>query len=183
MLIIIVAAVLLMGAGGGFYYIKFVRATPARESAEKSKKERTRKSLAAEDENAEEMAKDEEAPAKKGKEESKSIEMALPDDTAVKKVIELQPFIVNLADKDEPRYLRLTVSIGIAEGGEEKTDPIFTTRVRNAILAVLTTKTSEEILTLEGKTALRKQILKAAQAASEEPHVEAIYITDFIVQL
>ena len=30
---------------------------------------------------------------------------------------------------------------------------------------------------------LRKELLKAAQAASEEPHVQAIYITDFIVQL
>ena len=51
------------------------------------------------------------------------------------------------------------------------------------MLAVLTTKKSEDVLSVEGKTKLRKELLEAAQAASEEPHVEAIYITDFIVQL
>ena len=37
----------------------------------------------------------------------------------VKEVIELQPFIVNLADKNEARYLRMTISLGIGESAEE----------------------------------------------------------------
>ena len=51
------------------------------------------------------------------------------------------------------------------------------------MLAVLSDKKSEEILSVEGKTKLRKELLQAAQAASENPEVKAIYITDFIVQL
>lgn len=106
-----------------------------------------------------------------------------PDDAEVKKVIELQPFIVNLADTTETRYLRMTISLGVGESHEEKVDPLFTTRVRNAILATITTKTSDQILTVEGKTELRKEMLHAARATVDEPEIHAIYITDFIVQM
>ena len=104
------------------------------------------------------------------------------DEGDVKEVVELQPFIVNLADRDEPRYLRMTISLGLGEG-DEKPDPLFTTKVRNAILAVVTNKKSEDILTVEGKTALRKEMLSAARSAIGKPSVQAIYITDFIVQM
>jgi flagellar basal body-associated protein FliL len=79
----------------------------------------------------------------------------------------------------------MTVSLGIdgAEVAGEKPDQLFTTRVRNALLAVLSEKKSDQILTVEGKNKLRKELLKAAQSASENPEVKAIYITDFIVQL
>jgi flagellar FliL protein len=100
----------------------------------------------------------------------------------VAEVIELLPFIVNLADREEPKYLRMTVSLGISEASE-KPDPLFTTKIRNAILAVVTTKTAEEILTVEGKKELRKAMLEAAQSAAHKPEVKAIYITDFIVQM
>lgn len=183
--LIIIALVLLLagGGGGGFYFWKSSQAVdetaeteeaPAKEKEEKKAK----KKKAPEPEEEEE---EEAAPKKPG-----SLKSALPKDEEVKKVIELPPFIVNLADTDNARYLRMTVSLGIGgeEGGEEeKPDQLFMTRVRNAMLAVLAEKTSEQILSAEGKAKLRKELLKAAQAASEEPEVEAIYITDFIVQL
>jgi flagellar FliL protein len=105
------------------------------------------------------------------------------EDSEVKEVIELQPFIVNLADKNETRYLRMTISLGVGETSEGKADPLFTTRVRNAILGVITTRTSDQILTSEGKAHLRKDMLEAARTAVEKPEVHAIYITDFIVQM
>ena len=104
-------------------------------------------------------------------------------DAEVTQVIELQPFIVNLADKNESRYLRMTISLGVAEEGEHKVDPLFTTRVRNAILATISTQTSEQVLTVEGKAALRKEMLNAAKAAASKPEVLTIYITDFIIQM
>lgn len=180
--LIIIALVFLLLGGGGFYYWK------------------SKSAAAEEDAETAEVAEKEEKPAKKGKskkateeeeetetpaKKSGSLKAALPNDEGVKNVVELPPFIVNLADSDNARYLRMTVSLGVGgeEGESEKPDQLFMTRVRNAMLAVLSEKKSDEILTVEGKTVLRKELLKAAQAASEEPHVEAIYITDFIVQL
>jgi flagellar protein FliL len=194
MLIIILLVLLLGGAAGGFFYFKQVKAAEA-ETEEGSKDKKGKKSKKANEEEKEETGHKkskkehgeeggEEEKAKKEHGEEGSVEIELPDDTEVKEVFELQPFIINLADQDEARYLRLSVSVGLGESeGEHKPDMLFTTRIRNAMLTVLATKRSDEIRTSEGKAKLRKQLLEAAQAASEEPHVHAIYITDFIIQL
>ncbi len=192
LLIIIAVVVLAVGGGGAFFFLKRGNAAEA-ETAEKEKKSEKGKKKAhnddEEEEEEEESAPEERAATEPGKEgkpvKSKfSIKkLDLPDDKDVKKIIELLPFVVNLADKEDSRYLRMSVSIGVGETKEEKPDPILLTRVRNAMLAVLTTKTADEILTPEGKSILRKELLKAARAAVEEPDIEAIYITDFIVQM
>lgn len=182
LIIIAVVVVVALGGGGAYFFLKRGQAAETAEKDKKSAKEGKGK-------HQEEEEEAEEAQGEKGKEGAagkpkfsvKSLN--LPDDKNVKNVIELAPFVVNLADKGDARYLRLIVSIGIGETQEEKPGPLVTTRVRNAMLAVLITKTSDEVLTDEGKATLRKQLLKAAQAAVEELPIEAIYITDFIVQL
>lgn len=168
-LVVGLVVILLAGGGGGFYFWSKSNAAEAAETSDSKSKSKKSGSKA---DDAENSSGDD------------NLENALPDDANVKQVVELQPFIVNLADADSARYLRMTVSLGIGEeGAEDKPDPLFLTRVKNAMLAVLTTKKSEDVLTVEGKAKLRQELLKAAQAASEKPHVEAIYITDFIVQL
>lgn len=188
LLMIILAALLVLGGGGGGYFFFFrAKASAGDKSKEKNAKKKPNKE-------AEEAPSEDEASTEKagkdganGKTSSKDLlKMSLPDDSEVKRVVELQPFIVNLADDSVPRYLRMTVNVGLGEGsggGETKPDTLFTTKVRNAMLAVLTSKRSEEILTIEGKAMLRKELLRAAQAAVSEPEIHAIYITDFIVQL
>ena len=170
----LIVVLLAGGAVGSFYFWSRSSAAAAEktESKDKEKKSNSKKSA---DENGEEKSEKSDNPA--------SLENALPDDEDVKHIVELQPFIVNLADAESARYLRMTVSLGMGEAEGEKPDPLFLTRVKNAMLAVLTTKKSEDVLTVEGKAKLRQELLKAAQAASAKPHVEAIYITDFIVQL
>jgi flagellar protein FliL len=191
MFIIILAVVLLLGGGGGFYFLRLRGSTDAKAKGKGEKKKASAESEESDaSEEGETARKESESSAEEHSEKGaklsskKLLEISLPDDSEVKEVIELQPFIVNLADEGESRYLRMTVSLGLGEGaGETKPDPLFTTKVRNAMLAVLTSKLSSEILTAEGKAALRKELLRAAQTAVAEPEVHAIYITDFIVQL
>jgi flagellar protein FliL len=193
LIIIIAVALLLTGGGGAFYYFRQSKAEAKEnkkenkeekeskdEPEEEGKKSHSKASKSEDDEEEQHDETEEESPKKK----NKSAAISLPDDSKVKAVVELQPYIVNLADPGEARYLRMAVSVGIGgEEKEEKPNPLFTTRIRNAMLAVLTTKTSEEVLTAEGKVKLRKDLLRAARAACEEPRVEAIYITEFIIQL
>jgi flagellar FliL protein len=196
LLLIVAVVVLALGGGGGYFFLKRGHAGET-ETAEKEKEKKPTKKKKAAEEEEEEEESEEEAPTAGHAEEHAEGEkgstpvkskfsvkrLNLPDDKDVKKVIELQPFVINLADKDASHYLRLTVSIGIGETKEEKPDPLLVTRVRNALLAVLTSKTSEEVLSEQGKATLRKELLKAARAAVEEPTIEAIYVTDFIVQM
>ncbi|MEQ1604124.1 MAG: flagellar basal body-associated FliL family protein [Pyrinomonadaceae bacterium] len=173
-ILIAIILVLLLGGGGAGFYFWRVSGTQAAEEPEKKagdKKASTKKT--------------DEEPEKEGKSSKKSaaVENAIPEDEDVKHIVELPPFIVNLADTEQARYLRMTVSLGVAGEEGEKPDQLFITRIRNAMLAVLSEKSSDQILTVEGKTKLRKDLLQAAKAASEEPEVKAIYITDFIIQL
>ncbi len=187
LILIALIVVLIGGGGGGFYYWRVSAAAAADpKSAKNGDKKAHAKAADAEDGGDETPADDGEKPAKKsGKSTAAaSLKDSLPNDEDVKHIIELQPFIVNLADADQARYLRLTVNLGVGEAeGTEKPNPLFLNRIRNAMLSVLTTKSSADVLNVEGKNKLRRELLKAAQAASEEPKVEAIYITDFIVQL
>jgi flagellar FliL protein len=157
LMMIALVVVLLAGGGAGFYYSR-VRAPSQAAKGTTDKNERP-------------------------DDHSGKTEHAEDGEAEVTQVIELQPFIVNLADKNESRYLRMTISLGVAEEGEHKVDPLFTTRVRNAILATISTQTSEQVLTVEGKAALRKEMLNAAKAAASKPEVLTIYITDFIIQM
>lgn len=182
-IVLFLALVMLCGAGaGGFYFWRLKSAQTAEEgeeasesSGEKSKKSKSKKG----EEEKSNDAEDEESASETADGEPDS------EEKNVKHILELQPFIVNLADEDQARYLRLTVSLGL--GGEakesEKPDLIFTTRARNAILAVLSIKKSGDILSGEGKNKLRKELLEAAQAVSGDAEVSAVYITEFIVQL
>ena len=171
-IIILFVIILLAGsAGGGFYYWRLRSAAAANAAAEGADLKHA----------GEKDESEKKAPKKPGD----ALSNALPDDEEVSQIIELPPFIVNLADTEQARYLRMTVSLGV--GGEEteaeKPSQLFMTKIRNAMLAVLSDKQSDEILTVDGKSKLRAELLKAAQAAADEPEVKAIYITDFIVQL
>lgn len=172
-LLLIVGVIAVLGASGtgGFYLWSKTGSASEKESLGPEKSGKSAKSKT-------DDKKDPDRSEKEG-----TLAGSLPDDENVKQVVELQPFIVNLADTDSAKYLRLSVSLGLGEEGEEKPSPLFLTRVKNAMLAVMTTKASADVLTVEGKARLRQELLEAAQAASDTPHVEAIYITDFIVQL
>jgi flagellar protein FliL len=107
-------------------------------------------------------------------------------------VVALPTFTVNLADKEAPRYLRTTVSLLVKDtekaatlsgGGEHKTagEPVRIAMARSAILELLTTKTAEELMTAEGKTALKKEIAERASKAFRFK-VNDVLLAEFVVQ-
>ena len=191
-LFIILGLVIALGASvaGSFFYFQRV-AKAKTEAPKKSKHTDDAETDAASDADGDagkgkskrdDKEKDDKEKKDDAKEKSDSPIASLPKDTDVKTVIEIQPFILNLADKDDNRFLRLGLSIGVGDEGDEKPDQVFITRVRNAVLAVLMTKSSAEILTPEGKATLRKELLKAVRTVTNEPPILAVYITELIVQ-
>jgi flagellar FliL protein len=107
-------------------------------------------------------------------------------------VVALPTFTVNLADKESPRYLRTTVSLLIKDaekaatlsgGGEHKAagEPVRIAMARSAILELLTTKTADELMTAEGKTALKKEIAERASKAFRFK-VNDVLLAEFVVQ-
>lgn len=76
--------------------------------------------------------------------------------------VPLDPFTVNLADKDSERYAQIAVTLEIDDAHTADELKIYMPAIRNNILMVLSHKTAAQLLTREGKEKLAKSILYAA---------------------
>ena len=103
----------------------------------------------------------------------------------VKGILSLDPFMVNLADIDDIRFLRATLQLGMAEEMKEVPgkDSIEMATIRDIIGDVLSAKSSDQIMTPGGKDALREEIRVIINDRLPKNRVAEVFITDFVVQL
>jgi flagellar FliL protein len=101
-------------------------------------------------------------------------------------VLNFEPFLVNLADRDTSRYLRVTIRLQLvnkAAADKIMSGDVLTSQMRDAILGILTTRNSEQIVTNEGKDQLKTEISEKLNAFLPNKPVKAVFFTDFVVQL
>ncbi len=101
--------------------------------------------------------------------------------------LHLENFVVNLADPEEHRYLRVGIDLGLAHavesgGGHGEGGEFSTALIRDAILIVLSTWTSDALLTPEGKMQLKKKLVSTLQKRVPWLNVHEVYFNDFLVQ-
>jgi flagellar FliL protein len=114
---------------------------------------------------------------------SKATQAAEPEKSEALAVLHLESFVVNLSGKTENGYLRVGIDLGIeAELKEGEKQAPFMGRLRDAILSVLGTRTVDELLTAEGKTKLKDDLLKAINDRVPEVRCREVYFTEFLVQ-
>ncbi len=104
----------------------------------------------------------------------------------VKSTMNLDPFLVNLADEESTRFVKVTLRLGVDQSGAGEQfadDPVIVAATRDKIISLLTTKTSEQILTAEGKQKLREEIRDLVNPVLPRGKVVEVYIMDFVVQL
>jgi len=94
----------------------------------------------------------------------------------------LEPFIVNIYDGQEIRYLKLKCEFEMSNAEVKPELDSKVAPLRDAILILLTTKTMQEIQDLQGKNTLREQILAASNRVLSPGKVTKVYFTDFVVQ-
>jgi flagellar protein FliL len=100
-------------------------------------------------------------------------------------IVPLAPFVVNLADPSGTRFLRVTMSLVVADEAvakELEEEKVVHARVRSAILELLAQKQSTELVTPEGKAELKNAIAEGAAHAAHELKVEDVLFSEFIVQ-
>jgi flagellar FliL protein len=102
-----------------------------------------------------------------------------------KGIIGFEPFVVNLADPNTRRFLRINVRLIVAEEEEAKhieENQVALMRLRADILEQLTEQTSEQIATPEGKAALKKSIAERARQIVEPVEVADVLFSDLVIQ-
>ncbi len=106
---------------------------------------------------------------------------------SVKAVMHLEPFVVNLADTEDNRFLRVGIDLGLgkplpAKEGKGGEGDVPVARIRDCILAVLTTWHSDALLAPEGKDKLKDELIHALRDRVPELGAKEVYFTDFLVQ-
>jgi flagellar FliL protein len=121
--------------------------------------------------------------------------------------VPLEPFTVNLADKQADRYAQVAITLELGDPATADSIKAFMPAVRNNILLTLAHKTATELLEPDGKTRLaediRRETARALGVAVEEPGddeadtgkrrrksrkaappmpVTAVYFSTFIIQ-
>ncbi|MCS6957950.1 MAG: flagellar basal body-associated protein FliL [Aquificaceae bacterium] len=115
--------------------------------------------------------------SKKGKKEETA-----PAPSQVGVMMDLGAFTVNLADRDVDAYARVSVTIELSNekvrAEVEKRLPI----IKDAIIDVISSKTSSFVKTPEGRESLRLELIKRINTILFEGGVRNIYFTEFVVQ-
>jgi flagellar FliL protein len=87
---------------------------------------------------------------------------AKPDPSHPPVFLALDPFTINLADKETDRFAQIGVTLEVKDVVTSEQLKAFMPSIRNNVLMILAHKTSAELLTLEGKEKLAREILRAA---------------------
>ena len=101
-------------------------------------------------------------------------------------VVPLEPFVVNLADSDTARYLRVKISLMVDDKSKLKEieeNQALQLKVRDVILQTLTRKTSQDLISDDGKKKLRKEIQDEVGPFFKEPKLNDVMFTEFVIQL
>ncbi len=106
---------------------------------------------------------------------------------APKYLIHLEGFTVNLADPEETHFLRVTMDLGVDQlpqgtDHEKMTTLMPVARIRDSILSVLTVCKADSLLTPEGKTQMKKNLVNVLNQNVPELGVREVYFTEFLVQ-
>jgi flagellar protein FliL len=101
-------------------------------------------------------------------------------------IVAFLPFVVNLADPDSSRFLRVTLQLIVHDEKQAEhvlKSPVVLAQARSAILELLTLQTSARLVTTDGKTDLKKAIAERVGTAIENVKVLDVLFSDFVVQL
>jgi flagellar FliL protein len=101
-------------------------------------------------------------------------------------VLPLEPFVVNLADTDAARYLRIKISLMVDDKNKTKElleNQALLMKVRDVILQSLTAKTSHDLISGDGKNKLRQEIREKIDLYFREPKLVEVMFTEFVIQL
>jgi len=106
----------------------------------------------------------------------------------------LEPLLVNLADAGGSSYLRVALTLRVADAADKKGTKVgengkddkgtedAVAAVRDTVLTVLGRQTADGLLTADGKEHLKAELKSALAEHNAELKVKDVFFTDFLVQ-
>lgn len=111
---------------------------------------------------------------------SGSSEAKTAPETAVIK--DMDTLIVNLADSNEKRYLKVTMKAKLNSKAAEEEFTARNFEMRDIILMILSGKSVDDVATPEDKLQLKQDLITSLNHALKKGQVQDIYFTEFLIQ-
>ncbi len=117
--------------------------------------------------------------------EGKTIETAEKEKAApavsLGSTIELQPFIVNLSGGGG-RYLKTTMVLQLSTPDVAKEITNRAPQIKDAVITILSSKTADEIMSVQGKYDLKTEIMRRVNTFLSTGVVRELFFVEFVVQ-
>ena len=97
-------------------------------------------------------------------------------------MINLKPFLTNLANLNKTAYVKVSMSIELKPGSNAGAFKQLTPQIRNRIIMILSSKTSKEISSPQGQLSLRHQIARSLNQILGNGTVTGVYFNNYLVQ-
>ncbi|MBF0560093.1 MAG: flagellar basal body-associated FliL family protein [Nitrospirae bacterium] len=94
----------------------------------------------------------------------------------------LEPFILNIASQERPRFLKIALALELANGSLVEHAKVRTPQLRDAIIALVSAKSYNDFLGQDGKIQLKDEILLQTNQILKDGAVKNIYFTDIVMQ-
>lgn len=97
-------------------------------------------------------------------------------------MVALDPFVVNLSDNNGNRFLKVTMQLEVAGPAVMEKAKNKTPQLRDAVITLLTSRTSDSLVSPEGKLQLKDEVNIMANQILGNNSVKNVYLTDFVMQ-
>ena len=91
-------------------------------------------------------------------------------------------FIINLADADADRYLKVIMNFELSDPLAVAELDVMKPKVRDMVLSVLTVKGIKDLNNFEGKQRLKEEIAMRLNNHMTKGKIVQVYFTDFVIQ-
>jgi flagellar FliL protein len=97
-------------------------------------------------------------------------------------IFPLDPFIVNIYDGQELRYLKVKIELEMVSPAIKAEIDGRLAPIRDSLLILLSAKTLQDVQDVQGKNTLKDEILTAINKSIPPGKIAKVYFTDFVVQ-
>ncbi len=97
----------------------------------------------------------------------------------------LETFVLNAGDPEAHSFLRIGIDLVVQPNYDSRRDSsneLLVPAARDAIIGVLTSAKSDDLLLPPGKTKLKSDLLKTLQDRLPEAGIHDVYFTEFLIQ-
>ncbi len=94
----------------------------------------------------------------------------------------LDPFVVNLSDQGATKFLKVSMQLELSGPTILESAKGKTPQIRDAVINLLTSKTSDSLMSPEGKLQLKDEINMMANQILGNNTVKNVYLTEFVMQ-